>query len=270
MERQASTGSVFNDLRKMRIGGREKQPTLRTVNAVLVALKSGRCVQGNFNSRQSPDVATLKIVVPESRLLLITIPKVGTKSIEGVFPKTAHPNRQYVNCQMSLDQLLREDAAYRNYFKASFVRNPWNRVASCYLDKVAGRPHMANLAILSRYSGLWFGMPFEAFVEWLLTPAGSDRCADRHWISQHRILGDGDTPLSYDFIGRFEKLGEDWTRLCDTLSLPIWARALPHRNKSAGLSSYTSLFNKRTARMIRQRYEKDIELFQYRFGTERA
>jgi hypothetical protein len=268
MERQTPIGNLLPDLRRMQIGVRGKRPTLRTVNTVLVALKSGRCIQGNFNRRQAPDVSTLKIVVPESRLLLVTIPKAGTKSVEKLFPQTAHPNRQYVNRRISLSRLVAENAEYGSYFKASFVRNPWDRVASCYLNKVAGKPHMANLAILSRYSGLWFGMPFEAFVEWLVSPAGSDGCADRHWISQYRILSDSDADPEYDFIGRFEKIREDWARLCDTLDLPVWVRALPHSNKSAGLSSYASLFNKRTARMVRERYERDIDLFEYRFGAE--
>ena len=109
-------------------------------------------------------------------------------------------------------------------------------------------------------------MSFKAFAEWLNTSEGSDDFADRHWMSQHRILGfDRSMAVTYDFVGRFERLREDYERLAQLarLSLP----PLPHKLRTQAPDEYRLLYNDSTKELIAKRYARDIELFGYDFDT---
>jgi hypothetical protein len=107
-------------------------------------------------------------------------------------------------------------------------------------------------------------MSFDAFAEWLNSTDGSDDVADRHWMSQHRILAyDKPAIIQYDFVGRIERLDADYRRLAlaSGLTLPD----LPHELKSQGPNEYRHLYSDRSIELISQRYARDIELFNYTF-----
>ena len=102
-------------------------------------------------------------------------------------------------------------------------------------------------------------MGFDAFCRWLETPFGSDAFADRHWLSQHRQLRDGDGRLP-EFLGRHERLDADWRALCERLGLPL--RALPRLNpRPAGCEAAPP--DAGTAALLRRRYAEDFRIGGY-------
>src|SRR5215468_10609190 len=100
-------------------------------------------------------------------------------------------------------------------FAFAFVRNPWDRLVSCYRDKIRGevdgytyftiRPGVANC--LARFDTFVAGMSFAEFVG--AVAAIPDDEADPHFRSQHTFVTDDNGQLSVDSIGRYEQLSDD-------------------------------------------------------------
>lgn len=140
------------------------------------------------------------------------------------------------------------------YFKFCFVRNPWDRVASCFHYN-AGRN--------------WDRYPFSKtpefnfwVKEWYAKGArkGFHRfshspCID--WISDKR------GNITTDFIGRFENLNEDFKTLCDKIG--IEDAKLPHLNKSSKHKHYSAYYNQESIDIIAEMHKKDIDYFNYSF-----
>lgn len=110
-------------------------------------------------------------------------------------------------------------------------------MTSCYLDKIMDEDPIKHARHLYKRRGLEAGMPFEAFAEWLNSPEGSDDFADRHWMSQHRILSN-DRPdiIKYEFIGHFERLADDYKRLAELTGLLL--PELPHKRQTQSGDQY--------------------------------
>jgi len=112
-------------------------------------------------------------------------------------------------------------------------------------------------------------MSFTAFAEWLNSPEGSDSVADRHWMSQYRILAlDEAGVIEYDFIGRFERLAQDYDRLINLSGLEL--PPLSHRLKTQAPDEYRNLYDDYSRELIARRYARDIELFGYEFDADSA
>lgn len=218
----------------------------------------------------------VKLISDPCGFVFVRIPKVANTSLRDVFMVTLKEQTKAHQHRMTLEEL---QARYPDYFKFAFVRNPWARVVSCYLSKIQGRDIEVLAELFARYEHLYHRMPFEEFVEWLCSKEGRDEEADPHWISQHRFVCLGVTPLM-DYIGYYENLQQDFEAIRTRLKLP--EVALPyhmHRSQvtcadipeESGDSDYFQRFyNPRTREMIAQRYAVDIELFGYRFEGRRA
>jgi hypothetical protein len=98
-------------------------------------------------------------------------------------------------------------------------------------------------------------MSFEQFVH--AVARIPDRIADIHFRSQHRFFYHRGEPV-VDFIGRFERLEEDWETVRERFGLP----PLAHYNRSPH-RSYTEAYTPGLAKVAAARYERDIELFGY-------
>lgn len=137
---------------------------------------------------------------------------------------------------------------FQQYFKFSFVRNPWTRALSWYQNVMRDENHRKKHRIPEDCS-------YEAFLtdypdQWALRP-------QLYWLVDHR----GEIPL--DFIGRFENLSEDFAHVCKVLQLEN--SELPRMIASTSKSHYTEIYNEITKRIIAERYAEEIDYFGYRF-----
>lgn len=102
-----------------------------------------------------------------------------------------------------------------DFFRFAFVRNPFTRSLSCYLDKIVGNPWERDI----RLPQLGFSKDaYPTFVEFLEAVAAQDeRRMDIHWTPQSRLLS-LDT-VSYHFLGRFEAFQADLRRVQQRVGL---------------------------------------------------
>lgn len=254
-------------------------------------------------------------LVDRSRsLIYIPIPKVASTSLKIWFLSTApdlgahpDPGNWKVNAWLGNEgnrYLLKDLAPLRDpgAFRFAFVRNPWSRLVSSYLNRIVGRGAEYRNVMKRLYRGEWYQLPkriryyarkrehgvgwpesaevtFREFVmrEVAVMPAME---MDPHWRPQHAFLG-GHEP---DFIGRFERLGEDLEALGRKLGAS-WP--LPELNRSRyvesrdgacladcaqselrampGVPHYRQFYTPDLVETVARVYREDLERFGYDF-----
>ncbi len=140
---------------------------------------------------------------------------------------------------------------YRDYFKFSFVRNPWDRLVSCYTEKVV---------IQRRWTDVFGTEP--SFRHFVRTVAGiPDAASDMHWRSQYLNLVDRDYNIIVDFLGRVEAIEEGVRTIASHAGL---AFDLGHYRRSKH-KPYAAYYDDETRELVAQRYAVDIAMFGYTF-----
>tara|TARA_R110002167_G_scaffold366019_1_gene592664 strand:+ start:811 stop:1365 length:555 start_codon:yes stop_codon:yes gene_type:complete len=139
---------------------------------------------------------------------------------------------------------------YDDYFSWSFVRNPWDRLVSTYINKIVDR-HQHGLDSWRKN--------FKSFKEFILKIEKTDITdCDRHIRSLYTFF-----PQNINFIGKFENLQEDFNTVCDKIGIP--RQQLPHKNATKH-KHYTEYYDDETRDIVAEKYAKDIEHFGYKFG----
>jgi len=155
---------------------------------------------------------------------------------------------------------------FSSFYKFSFVRNPWARLVSEY-----------------RYRNYLSHKSFKDFVMNKLPAPGRDD-KYRHVMPQTEMLYDKEGNLLVDFVGKFERLQQDFGRVCEHLGFTD--SSLPHINSSDkksrelrrkmrnflycngenDLRSYVDFYDDETREYITDLYRTDIENFDYSFA----
>jgi len=160
--------------------------------------------------------------------------------------------------------------AYQSYFKFTIVRNPWDRILSCYLNKIKMDKNFNNVFFrngipmtFERFGVFYAGMSFEQFVDEISDIP--DEIADSHFRSQAFCVLDQSDNLLVDFVGRFENLKSDVERIYSVLNFDC--SELPHLNPSPERSHYSRYYTAKTMKQVYERYRRDVEVFGYRFDS---
>ena len=154
---------------------------------------------------------------------------------------------------------------FDSYFKFSFVRNPWARLVSEY-----------------RYRNFLSHKSFKDFVlNKLPAPNWDDKY--RHVMPQSEMLCDKSGRLLVDFVGKFERLQQDFNEVCERLEivdsqlphvnssnkksreLRRKLRNVLHGNQEGELISYVDFYDTETREFVANLYKSDIGLFNYSF-----
>src|SRR5262245_38843197 len=158
---------------------------------------------------------------------------------------------------------------YPGFFTFAFVRNPWDRLVSCYRDKILGevdgftnftiRPGVANC--LAHYDAFIAGMSFEEFV--YAVASIPDAEADAHFRSQYTFLSNEAGQIGIDFVGKYERLLADFRLVQQRIGLPYVE--LPRLQAARYPVRYTDYYSAKLQKVVTERFSKDIELFEYTF-----
>lgn len=222
-------------------------------------LRTARAIGATVARR--PDRRAEKIVSRRYRFLWIAVPKAASRSLIAAL-MSADPEAELVRGR-TLEQILARRPEVRHWFRFAFVRHPFARTRSFWADKHsrALRERKARRYFIDPYHGLRPGMSFDDFCRWLETPFGSDAFADRHWLSQHLHLRGPEGALP-GFVGRCERLEEDWRKVAGRLGIPC--RRLPRLNRAPSRRhAPRPPINGETAAALRRRYEEDFRFLGY-------
>jgi len=203
-----------------------------------------------------PKVACSSIKIALARLLSVDLSPVGGNPHEAAFPEPPDP--------------VAGPKAYPGTFSFAFIRNPWDRLVSCYRDKILGQaPDFTNFHpargvayCLARFDVFKAGMPFDHFVEAVADIPDTD--ADGHFRSQHTFVSNGSGDIVLDFVGRFESLQTDFHAVC--MKLGIAPMDLPRVQVTEPRARYTEYYIPRVRDLAADRFRLDLELFGYQFG----
>jgi Sulfotransferase family len=217
------------------------------------------------------------ILLEPYRAVYIETPKVACTSIKTVLaevlgislePSGGDPHAvHWPRAEMSPN---RSGHLFPGLFAFAFVRNPWDRLVSCYRDKIRGeadgythftvRPGVANC--LARFDVFVPGMRFNDFVAAVASITDED--ADPHFRSQHTFVTNEEGKRAVDFIGRFERLPEDFRFVQDRIGLP--RKEIPWLQKAKTPATYTGFYDSEARKIVGERFRQDIEMFGYEFG----
>ena len=137
-----------------------------------------------------------------------------------------------------------------DYFSWSFVRNPWDRLLSTYINKIINK-HDNGIGYDWSQS--------KSFKDFILKVKNANITdCNRHIRSLYTFF-----PKDIDFIGKLENLQQDFDIICDKIGIP--RQQLPHKNKT-NHKHYTEYYDEETKQIVAEKYAKDIECFGYKFG----
>lgn len=133
---------------------------------------------------------------------------------------------------------------FDNYFKFSFVRNPWDWQVSLY--------HFARQLKSHHQHEMTLKMSFEEYINWRVTQ-------DKHL--QKEFMYDNAGHCLVDYIGKIETIETDFKNITQTLGIDA---SLAHSNKSKH-KPYQEYYTPETRQIIAEHFAEDIELFGYEF-----
>lgn len=144
------------------------------------------------------------------------------------------------------------EARRNQKFTFAFVRNPWDRAVSLYSQRL----DRARIPLRGDQP-----LSFKEYVDRVFGPDAADpglmETDQLSWI-----VDEHETVL-VDFVGRFERLSEDFDHVCDVLGR---RSELPHVKASTRAGGYVDYYDDYAKGLVAKWYERDIETFRYRFG----
>ncbi len=236
------------------------------------------------------------MLCPELRCLFVHIPKTAGQSVEHVFlalhgldwstrealllrpnpdPRRGPPRLAHLTALEYVQYGYLSSEEFDAYFKFAFVRNPWARMVSLY-------HHLSH------------GVGFRDYV---LGEFRNKVWREMYWFvrPQAEFVCDAHGRLQVDFLGRFERLQEDFEEVCQRLGLspmplPHVNRAQEHTQKrrwrwrpramvryvrqkgyrgpAPRLPRWQDYYDADTQALVASLYARDIELFGYAFDAQ--
>jgi len=228
------------------------------------------------------------------KCIFVHIPKAAGQSIEAVFvqrmgltwsqrealllrpnnqPELGPPRLAHLLAREYVDKGYITPGLFEQYFKFTFVRNPWSRLVSEY-------NYRRSLGAKN------YQKSFRHFVlTHFPTPQDDDHCQAkdfyRHIVPQSQFLYDEKGKCLVDFVGKFEHLQEDFNTVCQQLA--INTITLTHKNKTPQKNRlfallplllepklvkhkhYSEYYDDDTYALVERFYQEDIDNFHYQF-----
>jgi len=147
------------------------------------------------------------------------------------------------------------------FFKFCFVRNPYSRLLSAYLDKIVNKREQLRQIKQVLGRPMFPDQPV-SFAEFIHAVADTPvTMMDPHWKVQYNHL-EGDS-IAFDFIGRFENLDADMAEVGRRVGLDMthYRDHSPHR--SGADNKVEDYYTDELRALVYKVYEADFETFGY-------
>lgn len=187
----------------------------------------------------------------EYKFVYITIPKTASSTVkttlnkfcEPVFRPKSDKDALYLphSPAVVIKKLFTDNKwDWNNYFKFTFVRNPWDMVVSYY-------------TFLKRIQEInAVNKTFKEFITINFNPTCPSGLARPFPITSEM-----------DYIGQVENIQHDFDIICDKIGIP--KQQLPHINKTKH-KHYSEYYDNDTRDYINEIYKDVIDMFNYKFN----
>ena len=136
---------------------------------------------------------------------------------------------------------------FESYFSFAFVRNPWDWQVSLY-EYMLKTPNHRQHQLIKRLGD------FKTYLQW--------RC-EYDVTFQRDFIYSPDGRVLVDFVGRFERIEEDFQKVCTELGVCV---PLPRENVSRS-APYQNYYDADSIELVKTTFKADIEQFGYQFET---
>lgn len=209
--------------------------------------------------RQFEKLMKGRTTLPQSfmrlKMIYVHVPKVAGKSIcDFLFDGERLGHMPYCWYEKNAPNLCGQ------YFRFSFVRNPWDRMVSAYHYLRSGGSGKRDKEISKELS------VFKTFDDFAVSWLNEKKLEEKiHFVPQYEFLKNHEGLVDLDFIGRFENLSRDVEKLCCQLG-----RDKVHLNKLKKINAskrgdYRQYYTETSREIVAELYKKDITMFGYSF-----
>ena len=230
------------------------------------------------------------IVLDQYQAIYFAIPKVANSSMKAAIvdllrddiPACCYDDRHKTRAfiDKSCKKVLRDkrilvrqlDEREARHWKFALVRNPIDRLRSCYAQKIkmsdpSGLPLTndrfesgVSRSLLAKFPGVFTAnMCFADFVD--VVCQIPDHKADKHFAAQTAFVCDRQGRLLVDYVGKLENLTSEFEHIKQHCGLPANIE-LPHRNRSSN-KKLDIIVGPTDLQKVKIRYAGDYELFGY-------
>lgn len=141
------------------------------------------------------------------------------------------------------------DDEIQKYFSFIFVRNPFSRIVSSWND--TDRVRYPKFKDFVKEGAFNDGIPTEI-----------------HYQTQSSLIETPDSEVSnINFIGKVENIDEDWKELCSLANIPYVPMV---HAKSRNYEHYTSFYDEETVSIVTEMYQRDLDIFNYKFLEDKV
>ena len=195
----------------------------------------------------------------KNRCIFVHIPKAAGSSIEQshLFDDQREKTGEYVGGHATAEEFrLHDPGKFEEYYKFTFVRNPYARLLSAYIYCHKGGANPEGKRIKETY---FEGTPldFHAFCLEQLSPEMIEDVV--HLRPQWHFLCDENGELRVDFVGRVESFKADSKKVFKQLKQSFeYRHSLKGRNKH-----FSTYYTDEIAEVVYEFYKRDFELLSY-------
>jgi len=163
---------------------------------------------------------------------------------------------------LSFDQMYYSNPKKASeYFKFTFVRNPWSRLVSAYQFLSAGGMNPTDK--------IWAEnnlIKNEGFNEFVLRWVNDENINSYiHFIPQYKFITDRNGVIRADFVGKTENFQKDFEIISSEIGMKSTLLHSNKSNNSLNNKSYTAFYDNVSKEIVASVYQRDIELFGYKF-----
>lgn len=184
------------------------------------------------------------------RCIFIHVPKTAGTAIARALFESPSEHIPYFIYQRT------NPAKFHRFFKFAFVRNPWDRLVSSFFYLHRGGMHAYDQAWSERFIAPYRG-DFGQFVRNWLTSENVSTWA--HFAPQSDFILDARDNVMVDFVGRYERLHDDFQFVARRLKLNTALRPI---NESAH-DDFRRCYDEETSSIVQKVYARDIKVFGY-------
>ena len=201
----------------------------------------------------------------EYKCINVHIPRTGGSSIEMMLAGKIMENADH----KTIHHYRKEDKnVFNDYFKFSFVRNPWSKMVSHFIRHCINRPPKRTFEgpYQSEFKDWIKHIPKQGAPKFNKTSNQLDWLCDKRWKNQISPI---DFKIDVDFVGRFGNYEEDWNFISQKINLKS---ELPHsrpgilNDENLYPRDYREYYDDESIEIVRKRYEDDVNFFDYKFG----